>query len=80
MAVRYALGRWEALLRYCDDGRWEIDDNAAERPLVVQLHGELNLSRIVWRITSRINLAKIRTLEVERAWGGNHIAPVHYIV
>src|SRR5215475_1013091 len=43
--------------------------------LIIQLQGELNLSRIVGRITSRINLAKIRTLEVERAWGGNHVAP-----
>ena len=33
MAVRYALGRWEALMRYCDDGRLEIDNNAAERAL-----------------------------------------------
>lgn len=32
-AVRYALGRWEALLRFCDDGRIEIDNNAAERSL-----------------------------------------------
>src|SRR6202795_3075415 len=24
LAVRYALGRWEALMRYCDDGRLEI--------------------------------------------------------
>jgi hypothetical protein len=24
VAVRYALGRWEALMRYCDDGRLEI--------------------------------------------------------
>ena len=31
MAVRYALGRWEALMRYCDDGHLEIDNNAAER-------------------------------------------------
>jgi transposase len=29
MAVRYALGRWEALMRFCDDGRIEIDNNAA---------------------------------------------------
>jgi len=35
MAVRYALGRWEALLRFCDDGRIEIDNNAAERALRV---------------------------------------------
>ena len=33
MAVRYALGQWEALLRFCDDGGIEIDNNAAERAL-----------------------------------------------
>jgi len=32
-AVPYALGRWPALLRYCDDGQIEIDNNAAERAL-----------------------------------------------
>ncbi len=32
-AVRYALGRWTALTRYCDDGQLEIDNNAAERAL-----------------------------------------------
>jgi transposase len=32
-AIRYALARWEALGRYCDDGRIEIDNNAAERAL-----------------------------------------------
>ena len=32
-AIRYALGRWEALGRYCEDGRIEIDNNAAERAL-----------------------------------------------
>jgi transposase len=33
IAVRYALTRWEALMRFCDDGRIEIDNNAAERAL-----------------------------------------------
>src|ERR1700688_3372741 len=33
MAMRYALLRWDALLRYVDDGRIEIDNNAAERAL-----------------------------------------------
>ena len=33
VAIRYALGLWEALTRYCDDGRLEIDNNAAERAL-----------------------------------------------
>jgi len=32
-AIRYALSRWDALLRYCNDGRIEIDNNAAERAL-----------------------------------------------
>jgi transposase len=32
-AIRYSLTRWEALCRYCDDGRIEIDNNAAERSL-----------------------------------------------
>ena len=42
MAVRYALGRWEALLRFCDDGRIEIDNNAAERALRVVALGRKN--------------------------------------
>ena len=41
-AVRYALGRWEALLRYVDDGRLEIDNNAAERALRVVALGRKN--------------------------------------
>jgi transposase len=42
MAVRYALGRWGALLRFCDDGRVEIDNNAAERALRVVALGRKN--------------------------------------
>lgn len=37
-AIRYALGNWSALARYCEDGRIEIDNNTAERtirPLVL---------------------------------------------
>lgn len=33
VAIRYTLTRWSALTRYVDDGRLEIDNNAAERPL-----------------------------------------------
>ena len=29
--MRHALARWDALTRYLDDGRLEIDNNAAER-------------------------------------------------
>jgi len=32
-AIGYSLGRWMALTRYVDDGRLEIDNNAAERAL-----------------------------------------------
>ncbi len=32
-AIRYAVTRWDALIRYCDDGRIQIDNNAAERAL-----------------------------------------------
>ena len=42
LAVRYALSRWEALLRYVDDGRIEIDNNAAERALRVIALGRKN--------------------------------------
>ena len=41
-AIRYALSRWEALVRYCDDGRIEIDNNAAERALRAVALGRKN--------------------------------------
>ena len=33
MAVSYTLSNWNALVRYCDDGDLEIDNNGAERSL-----------------------------------------------
>ena len=33
VAIRYALDRWTALLLFCEDGRVEMDNNAAERAL-----------------------------------------------
>ncbi len=41
-AIRYALSRWEALVRYGDDGRIEIDNNAAERALRAVALGRKN--------------------------------------
>src|SRR5664280_2791551 len=41
-AIRYALSRWEALVRYGDDGRIEIDNNAAERTLRAVALGRKN--------------------------------------
>ncbi len=41
-AIRYALSRWRALLRYIDDGRIEIDNNGAERALRAVVLGRNN--------------------------------------
>jgi transposase len=42
VAIHYALGRWTPLLRYCDDGASEIDNNAAERALRAVALGRKN--------------------------------------
>ena len=41
-AIRYALSNWVALTRYCDDGRLEVDNNAAERALRAVALGRKN--------------------------------------
>jgi transposase len=42
VAIHYALGRWTPLLRYCDDGALEIDNNIAERALRAVALGRKN--------------------------------------
>jgi transposase len=42
IAIHYALGRWTPLLRYCEDGALEIDNNAAERALRAVALGRKN--------------------------------------
>jgi hypothetical protein len=41
-AIRYALGLWDALMRFCDDGHIEIDNSAAERALRAVAIGRKN--------------------------------------
>lgn len=41
-AILYALNRWQALTRYCDDGAIEIDNSAAERALRAVALGRKN--------------------------------------
>ena len=41
-AIHYALARWDAFVRYCDDGRIEIDNSAAERALRAVALGRKN--------------------------------------
>jgi len=42
VAIRYLLSRWVAFTRYRDDGRIEIDNNAAERALRAVALGRKN--------------------------------------
>ena len=41
-AIHYALALWSALMRYCDDGRIELDNSAAERALRAVAVGRRN--------------------------------------
>ena len=42
LAIQYALGRWAALVLFCEDGRVEMDNNAAERALRAVALGRKN--------------------------------------
>jgi transposase len=42
IAIHYALSRWAALARFCEDGRLEIDNNTAERALRTVAIGRKN--------------------------------------
>jgi transposase len=42
IAIHYALNRWAALLRFCENGGLEIDNNAAERALRTVAIGRKN--------------------------------------
>jgi hypothetical protein len=72
-AIRYALTRWPALCRYLDDGRIEIDNNAAERhPPGRPRPQELALRRIgqgghgAAGILSLVETAKLNGLDPKR--------------
>jgi transposase len=41
-AIQYSLSRWEALCRFCHDGRIEIDNNCAERAIRAVALGRKN--------------------------------------
>jgi transposase len=45
-AIRYALGRWEALGRFVEDGRFELDNNRAERALRCVAVGRKNWMQV----------------------------------
>jgi hypothetical protein len=72
-AVKYALGLWPALLRYCDDGCLEIDNNTAERALRAVALGRKNYlfagsdtgGKRAAAIYSLIGTAKLNDLDPE---------------
>ena len=64
--MKYALGRWEALTRYAEDGHLEIDNNAAERALRAVALGRL---RSTWRIES---LAATGSLKRTKQYQAEH--------
>jgi transposase len=43
-AIRYALSRWDGLIRFFDDGRIEIDSNVVERAIRPIALGRKNIS------------------------------------
>ena len=63
-AIRYALSNWVALTRYCEDGRLEIDNNAAERALRAVALGRKN-----WLFLKRIHshICSVAYAVLERA-------------
>ena len=73
VAIRYALGRWRALLRYVEDGHLEIDNNAAERALRAVALGRKNYlfagsdsgGERAAAIYSLIGTAKLNSLDPE---------------
>lgn len=73
-AVKYALSLWKALVRYADDGRLEIDNNAAERALRAVALGRKNYlfagsdagGERAAIIYSLIGTAKLNGLDPER--------------
>jgi hypothetical protein len=52
-ALKYLNNQWEHLIRYCDDGRLEIDNNACERAIRPFTTGRKN-----WLFSSSVDGAK----------------------
>ena len=61
VSIRYALTRWVALTRFIDDGRVEIDNNAAERALRCVALGR-NYAQ------SRIMRSRLRGRRIFHSW------------
>lgn len=76
-AIQYCLNRWEGLIRYCEDGRLEIDNNHNEReikPFVMARKNFLFSSSVDGAFALCLHFSLIRTA---KAHGHD---PYHYYV
>ena len=73
-AIGYTLTHWKALTRYCDDGRIEIDNNAAERALrgVSLGRNYANCSLMRTRPPRRWGLPSVQGIDVAGATSHDH--------
>ncbi|HWV38440.1 MAG TPA: IS66 family transposase [Vulgatibacter sp.] len=76
IAIRYALGQWEALTRFLDDARLPLDNNAAEGALRVAALGRKNFL-FVGHDTAGENLAGLYSLVA--TCEANGINPEEYL-
>ena len=78
IAIRYALTRWTALTRYRDDGRLELENNAAERALRAVALGRKNFlflgadtggerAEVIYSLIGTAKLNSLRYINIENA-------------
>jgi Transposase IS66 family len=61
-AILYALNRWEALTRYCDDGQLEIDNLPVERALRGVAIGRRTICLLEQTLAANVPLPSIASL------------------
>lgn len=76
-ACNYALERWEGLCRYCEEGYYEIDNNAVERSI-----RPLTLGRKNWLFVDSDDSARDTAIYLTLIGSCNllDIAPYRYFV
>lgn len=75
-AIQYMLNRWEFLITYLDDGRYEIDNNRCERAIKPFVMG-----RKAWLFANSVHgaHASARLFSLIETAKANHIEPLAYL-